>query len=53
MSLPTRERGLKDHLLCVFVPFVASLPTRERGLKDYIIGEEVLYESRSLRGSVD
>ena len=33
MSLPSRERGLKQRAFGYSVPFPRSLPSRERGLK--------------------
>ena len=33
MSLPVRERGLKQHAVVVLEAAVQSLPVRERGLK--------------------
>jgi len=36
MSLPVRERGLKQAMLKLYVEAWGSLPVRERGLKQFV-----------------
>ena len=52
-SLPSRERGLKWHLLTMSSRKHRSLPSRERGLKFRSRRPANSTRRRSLRGSVD
>ena len=54
VSLPSRERGLKQRILRLAVGELASLPSRERGLKQARgPGPGPAQGRRSLHGSVD
>ena len=53
MSLPTRERELKQPRLGTHSPEHLSLPTRERELKHVARVQPGLVQSRSLHGSVN